>query len=159
MKLLSLLVSIVFAFAATSQTIDIGYPTNSAVLHAGEQLTAEIDRPNSIIGCIEVGIALAIISCVNGQCPSPSERLGSVLYAGPFNPQAHGGGRFYQNFTVTVPSFLPNGQALFTLTHLCLLGVRQHISMSPKITNHYGLRSKAGPFPLLEYRNATVTIT
>lgn len=139
MKLLSLLVFIVLAFTATSQTIDIGYPTNGDVLHAGGQLTAKIDRPDSIIGCTEVGIALAIISCVNGQCPSPSERLGSVLYAGPFDPQAHGGGGFYQNFTVTVPSSLSSGQALFTLTHLCLLG--------------------AGPFPLLEYRNATVTIT
>ncbi|KAH7911454.1 hypothetical protein BJ138DRAFT_1150657 [Hygrophoropsis aurantiaca] len=90
------------------------------------------------MGCTEVGIALATTSCSGGSCPQPSARLGSVLYAGPFNPTAHATGGFYQNFTVTIPDYMTKGPAIFTLTHLCLLG--------------------AGPYPFLEYRNASITI-
>ncbi|EGN93890.1 hypothetical protein SERLA73DRAFT_144906 [Serpula lacrymans var. lacrymans S7.3] len=138
----------IFAFAATvasilapviAQTIDIGYPTDGTVFNPGQSVNAQILRPDSIIGCTEVGIALAIDTCSNGTCPSPSDVLGSVLYSGPFKPTAHAQQGFYQNFTVQIPSGLNAGEAIFTLTHLCLLG--------------------AGPTPLLEYRNASVTIS
>ncbi|KAH7928726.1 hypothetical protein BV22DRAFT_1004288 [Leucogyrophana mollusca] len=126
------------AATAYSQTIELGYPTDGTHLRAGQTVKAQVVRPNSIIGCTEVGIALAINSCPNGQCTPPSSALGNVLYAGPFTPTAHASGGYYQNFTVTLPSYLAKGKAIFTLTHLCLLG--------------------AGPFPLLEYRNASVTV-
>ena len=74
--------------------------------------------------CVQVGIALAMASCTKGVCPDPSERLGSVLYAGPWTPTAHNPGGFYQNFTLQVPEYTSTGPAIFTLTHLCLLGVR-----------------------------------
>ncbi|KAI9573122.1 hypothetical protein HD554DRAFT_2202398 [Boletus coccyginus] len=118
-------VSVLGAVAsALSQTIEIGTPTDGTVLSPGQTFTAQILRPNSIIGCIEVGIALAINPCSNGVCPQPSNQLGS--------------GGFYQNFTVQIPDYTTPGPAIFTLTHLCLIG--------------------AGPYPLLEFRNASVTI-
>lgn len=73
--------------------------------------------------CIQVGIALAIDNCQNGICPAPADALGSVLYAGPWTPESHPPSGSYENFTVTLPSYLAEGPAIFTLTHLCLLGV------------------------------------
>ncbi|EIW76490.1 hypothetical protein CONPUDRAFT_111470 [Coniophora puteana RWD-64-598 SS2] len=140
MKLPSfLVVAAGFASSALAQTINIGYPTSGTTLHRGKSVTVEIQRPNSIMGCTEVGIALAVIGCSSASsCPSPSQQLGSVLYSGPFTPTGHGQAGYYQNFTVTIPDYLNPGPGLFSLTHLCLIG--------------------AGPFPLLEFRNASVTL-
>ncbi|KAJ8591241.1 hypothetical protein M405DRAFT_851409 [Rhizopogon salebrosus TDB-379] len=126
--------------ATFAQTIQLGFPQNGNTFSPGQKVTAQVILPGSIASCIQVGIALAINSCQNGVCPAPAEALGSVLYAGPWTPTKalnHPPGGFYQNFTVTIPSYL-GGPAIFTLTHLCLLG--------------------AAPYPLLEYRNATVNI-
>ncbi|KAG2068948.1 hypothetical protein BDR04DRAFT_1102343 [Suillus decipiens] len=123
-----------------AQTIKLGYPQNGDNFCPGQQLDARVIQPVSMADCIQVGIALGIKSCVNGSCPDPADGLGSVLYAGPWTPDTHtiGIDGPYQNFTVTIPSYLAEGLAIFTLTHLCLLG--------------------ADSSPLLEYRNATVNI-
>lgn len=73
--------------------------------------------------CIQVGIALAVASCNNGVCPQPANELGDVLYAGSWTPTAHNPGGFYQNFTLQLSEYATAGPAVFTLTHLCLLGV------------------------------------
>lgn len=73
--------------------------------------------------CIQVGIALAVDHC-SGTCPQPQSQLGDVLYAGPWNPVTPKPGYGYiQDFTVQVSPSMPKGPAIFTLTHLCLLGV------------------------------------
>lgn len=75
------------------------------------------------------------------SCPDPSERLGTPLYIGPFNPQPPPSPPFVyqQNFTVTVPEYLEHGSsAILSLTHLCLIG--------------------AGPFPLLEFKNVMLSV-
>lgn len=73
---------------------------------------------------IDVGIALALNSCTNGVCPKPVQALGSVLYAGPWNPSIlQPGVGFYQNFTFQLSQYQPAGPAIFTLTHFCLAGV------------------------------------
>lgn len=74
--------------------------------------------------CIDVGIALALNSCINGVCPHPAHGLGSVLYAGPWKPNTLlPGVGFYQNFTFQLSQYQPAGPAIFTLTHFCLAGV------------------------------------
>jgi hypothetical protein len=49
-------------------------------------------------------------------CPDPTEELGNVLYAGPFNPvfppPTTPNHEPQQNFTVTVPSFFQSGQTV-----------------------------------------------
>ncbi|KAG2110795.1 hypothetical protein DEU56DRAFT_704858, partial [Suillus clintonianus] len=120
-----------------AQTIELGFPQNGAQFSPGQTVAVQVIRPTSMASCIQVGIALAINNCANG-CPHPADALGSVLYAGPWTPQNPLPGGYYQNFTVTIPSYLAVGPAIFTLTHLCLLG--------------------AAPYPFLEYRNATVNI-
>ncbi|KAG1762995.1 hypothetical protein EV702DRAFT_1159800 [Suillus placidus] len=102
--------------ATVAQTIELGFPQNGDNFCPGQEVAVQVIQP--------VGIALAINNCVNGSCPDPAEALGSVLYAGPWTPDNPLPGGFYQNFTVTIPSYLAEGPAIFTLTHLCLLGVR-----------------------------------
>ncbi|KAN0096994.1 hypothetical protein V8E55_001440 [Tylopilus felleus] len=139
MKLLSVVSILVGAVASVlGQTIELGYPTDGTVLSPGQSFTAQIIQPGSIASCIQVGIALAMDTCNNGVCPQPANQLGDVFYAGPWNPTAHGQGGFYQNFSLQVPQGWASGLSIFTLTHLCLLG--------------------GGPYPFLEFRNATLTI-
>ncbi|KAH7930622.1 hypothetical protein BV22DRAFT_1054285 [Leucogyrophana mollusca] len=128
------------AATAVAQTIELGYPVDGTILSPGQKIGVQVVQPESMASCIQVGIALAINACHTPEdCPSPAQELGDVLYAGPWTPTAHSnGGGFYQNITVEVPSFSTATPAIFTLTHLCLLG--------------------AGPAPFLEYRNASVLI-
>ena len=76
---------------------------------------------------------LSLATCVGvappGTCDGfdASERLGTTLYNGPFNPQYQSsppGAPPHQNFTVFVPPTIPEGAAVLTLTHLSLVGVR-----------------------------------
>lgn len=87
--------------------------------------------------CIQVGIALAVDHC-SGTCPQPQSQLGDVLYAGPWNPVTPKLGYGYiQDFTVKISQSMPKGPAIFTLTHLCLLGVGDML-----IPNYNSLRSR-----------------
>ncbi|KAG8219053.1 hypothetical protein J3R82DRAFT_4809 [Butyriboletus roseoflavus] len=136
------LIAIMVVFAVVfccGQTIELGYPTKGSVLKRGKSFTAEVvlpvsDTPTrhelivtyfyqiSMASCIQVGIALAVAPC-SGACPQPQSQLGDVLYAGPWNPVTPKPGYGYiQDFTVTIPQSMPKGAAIFTLTHLCLLG-------------------------------------
>lgn len=111
----------------------------------------------SLASCIQVGIALAIDNCNKGVCPQPTDQLGDVLYAGPWKPTPHAPGGFYQNFSLQVPAYMSTGPAIFTLTHLCLLGVRFPPFVYCWCAEIQGF-FQAGPVPFLEFRNATVKI-
>ncbi|KAG2068974.1 hypothetical protein BDR04DRAFT_1102412 [Suillus decipiens] len=126
--------------ATLAQTIELGYPQNGDNLYPGQELVAQVIQPTSMASVIQVGIALGIKPCVNGLCPDPADGLGYVLYAGPWTPNTLtiGIDGRYQNFTVTIPSDLAEGPAIFTLMHSCVIG--------------------ANWVPMLEYRNATVNI-
>ncbi|KAF9226920.1 hypothetical protein BS17DRAFT_749186 [Gyrodon lividus] len=126
MKFLPVCVIVVSAVVSTlGQTIELGYPTDGTVLKAGQNFGAQVILPYSMASCINVGIALALDSCSNGVCPQPTQQLGSVLYAGPWNPTTlEPGVGFYQNFTLQLSEYQPIGAAIFTLTHFCLAGVR-----------------------------------
>ncbi|KAG1896406.1 uncharacterized protein F5891DRAFT_592129 [Suillus fuscotomentosus] len=65
--------------------------------------------------------------------PRPCRRFRILSLCRPMDPDG-----YYQNFTVTIPSYLAKGPAIFTLTHFCLIG--------------------ADWYPFLEFRNATVNI-
>ncbi|KAI8079988.1 uncharacterized protein BX664DRAFT_303148 [Halteromyces radiatus] len=139
MKVILCLVStFLFLAAVIAQTVHIRYPVAGTRIRIGRSFTAQIVKPNAVVGCTEVAIVLAIASCNNGVCPQPANHLGTVLYNGPFNPELHEiPGNPYQNFTMKVPQNLSPGPAIFTFTHLCLRG--------------------AGPSPLLEYGEQSIT--
>ncbi|KIK96056.1 hypothetical protein PAXRUDRAFT_139326, partial [Paxillus rubicundulus Ve08.2h10] len=94
-------VAAVIATAVSSvfgQTVELGYPTNGAVLTPGQSFTAHVIQPESLASCIQVGIALTIDACSNGVGPQPTDQLGNVLYAGPWTP------------TCTLPEWVPRDQ-------------------------------------------------
>ncbi|KAH7916228.1 hypothetical protein BJ138DRAFT_593419 [Hygrophoropsis aurantiaca] len=139
MKFISSLALVSTISVAAAELIRLGYPTDGAVLTAGQSVAVQVIQPEGLGSCIQVGIALAVKNCdTNGVCSDPAKELGSVLYAGPFEGVIPLPGGWYQNFTVQIPEYLDEGKAIFTLTHLCLLG--------------------GAPFPYLEFRNASVTI-
>ncbi|KAF4563242.1 hypothetical protein EYR36_003681 [Pleurotus pulmonarius] len=123
---------IVFLFSLLSvslaQSIVIGFPKTGANITAGSNFIVEVDRPNSLTGSTEVGIAINIQPCAaRGECIFSEDLLGFTLYAGSYNPQFHTNVSFslppHQNFTVALPSSFAKGTALLSVTHLSLVGV------------------------------------
>jgi hypothetical protein len=52
--------------------------------------------------------------------------MGNVLYAGGYNPQFNPSdpeSQPFQNFTVTIPAYLPAGPATLGVAHFSLIGV------------------------------------
>ncbi|KAG1870951.1 hypothetical protein C8R48DRAFT_670545 [Suillus tomentosus] len=97
--------------ATLAQTIELGFPQNGDNFYPGQEVTAQVIQPESMASTVQ------------------AHRT----------PEAHGPpDGYYQNFTVTIPSYLAKGPAIFTLTHFCLIG--------------------ADWYPFLEFRNATVNI-
>ncbi|KAF5317566.1 hypothetical protein D9619_013213 [Psilocybe cf. subviscida] len=135
--------SLLLAVSAVAQTIQIGAaPKDMSVIHPGEKLLVEVDRPNSLSGSTEVAIVIALNSCHNTTCVSPPDAiLGNILYNGPYKPQFHSdavGKPPHQNFTVTVPSTIEKGNAQLVVYHVALIG--------------------AGPSPFTEFRNLTLKV-
>ncbi|KAI9463148.1 hypothetical protein HD554DRAFT_2330292 [Boletus coccyginus] len=137
MKLIPVVSVLGVVASALGQAVVIGAPTSGTVLSPGQNFAAQLLVFPSLVGCSDVGIALAMASCDNGVCPQPTDRLGSVLYAGPFTPTQYPEG-YYQNFSVQVPQSMNTGPATFTLTRFCLYGT--------------------GPTPHLEFSDVSLTI-
>ncbi|KAJ7729802.1 hypothetical protein B0H16DRAFT_1330265 [Mycena metata] len=140
MKLCLLVVSAVLAAHAVAQRINIGAPVNGSSVKAGSKMTVEVDLPDTLTGTLEVAIVIAFLNCNSYPCPSPMDRLGTILYNGSYHPQFHNVSGFkppHQNFTVRVPrgAF---GRAQLSVVHFSLVG--------------------AGPFPFLETQNVTVLV-
>lgn len=144
MKLFTFVTVLAMAIScAIGQTIELGYPTNNAVLKRGTSFAAQVILPvcpedtiqrfflhygvlqGSLEYTYQIGIALSVNSCNNGACPQPTDGLGAVLYNGAWTPTAHPQGGFYQNFTVQIPTYLSAGPAVFMLTHAGAIAVRR----------------------------------
>ncbi|TFK34055.1 hypothetical protein BDQ12DRAFT_690315 [Crucibulum laeve] len=136
----TLFISLLLAVTVHAQSSFIGYPVGGSKVTSGKKFTVQVVRPNSIEGSTEVGLAIALLSCPDPAfpCAPPSAQLGSILYTGPFNPQLHEFGRFYENFTVTVPGGMAKGTAQLSTSRFHLIG--------------------AGPSPILEFNNLTLTV-
>ncbi|TFK48925.1 hypothetical protein OE88DRAFT_1663195 [Heliocybe sulcata] len=129
------------AALAYGQSIQIGAPAAGETITAGSNITVSVFKPNSLTGSTEVSLILAINSCSDGGCQSPSNVLGNVLYMGEWQPDYSNTSSSlppHQNFTVQVPDSLQNGTATLSASHLALIG--------------------AGPYPDLEIVNTTVNV-
>ncbi|KAF8624057.1 hypothetical protein AX15_006072 [Amanita polypyramis BW_CC] len=112
---------------ALGQSVVIGYPAPGKKVHRGHHLTVEIDQPNSIQGSWTVGVAIGIASCADPQSPClpASQGLSTVLYNGPYYPKLHQPPPIkprYQNFTVSIPSWMPKGPAQLNVAYAGLFG-------------------------------------
>ncbi|KAJ6555134.1 hypothetical protein DFH09DRAFT_987594 [Mycena vulgaris] len=138
----SLIICSILTSAALAQSIEIGAPLPGMTVKAGSKITVEVDRPLTLTGSTEVAIVIGFLNCFSpAPCPSPMDRIGSILYKGRYNPQFHnvtGHKPPHQNFTVTIPRSASAGKAQLSVIHLNLIG--------------------AGPFPFLESRNLTLMV-
>ena len=58
--------------------------------------------------------------------------IGTVLYAGTFEPKPDAAGNAVQNFTVQVPDGVAEGAARLSVAHFYILGVRPPGSPGPR---------------------------
>ncbi|KAI9057494.1 hypothetical protein FKP32DRAFT_1598230 [Trametes sanguinea] len=114
--------------SAVAQGVVIVSPPPFYTLHRGQGFVVDVDRTPSLTGSDDVAVAIGIQSCVNGpagQCPAgtSSGNIGTPLFQGLYAPTPVGNGHsdLAQNFTVTVPSFLPPGPALLSVAHFALV--------------------------------------
>ncbi|KAI6040566.1 hypothetical protein EDC04DRAFT_2602353 [Pisolithus marmoratus] len=130
--LLFLLLVPVLAFA---QNAVIGYPPDGHTVSPGNNLT------NTLTSSEEVAVVIGLQTCAasGGACASPEYMMGQILYNGPFDPQYHGPTTApYENFTVQIPSSVGKGPAQIGVIHLTLIS--------------------AGPFPMMEALNKSITV-
>ncbi|KAJ5104533.1 hypothetical protein NUU61_001880 [Penicillium alfredii] len=124
---------------ALAQNAHIGLPTTGQKLSRGDDVTVQVQRPNTLSPSQEMAVAIGIASCGKKGCNVASDVLGTVVYNGKFKPEYHESGLPpYQNFTVKVPDSLAQGRAQVNVAHATLVG--------------------AGPQPYLESLNRTVVI-
>lgn len=85
---------------------------------------------NSLSASAEVAIVIGLMSCpsTSSPCPSPDDRLGTILYNGPYHPQYQSNSPHWkpphQNFTIAIPTNVPAGNAQLNVAHIGLIGVR-----------------------------------
>ncbi|KAI9371154.1 hypothetical protein BJX61DRAFT_543951 [Aspergillus egyptiacus] len=136
MKTFAILASL--AATALGQNVFVHLPEGPK-LPAGGKVTVQVQRPNSLTGSDEMGIAIGIQSCATGPCYDAEQTLGSALYNGPFKPAYH---EYYnppyENFTVTIPESTAKGKAVVGVAHAALVG--------------------ASNWPFFEVVNATATV-
>ncbi|KAI0820471.1 hypothetical protein BC628DRAFT_861696 [Trametes gibbosa] len=109
------------ATLAAAQSVFISAPQPQTTLSAGETFIVDITRvPNFIISS-DVSVAVGLASAVS---PMVDENgIGSVLFAGPYNPQGTAGvAGVSENYTVTVPDGFPKGNATLSVAHFFMLG-------------------------------------
>ncbi|PIL26999.1 hypothetical protein GSI_10138 [Ganoderma sinense ZZ0214-1] len=139
---------VAFAASALAQHIEIGTPKNSAKVKAGSKITVEVNRPNSLSGSTEVGIAIGLWPCGGpkgtSKCASVdvSQVLGTVVYTGSYKPaydSAQPSKPPHQSFEITVPSSFSKGEVSLGVAHLSLIG--------------------AGSEPVYEFTNTTLVVS
>ncbi|KAM5538575.1 hypothetical protein V8D89_007604 [Ganoderma adspersum] len=122
---------VAFAASALAQHIEVGAPNNFAEVKAGSKITVEVDRPNSLTGSTEVGIAIGLWPCGGpkgtSKCASTdvSQVLGNVVYTGSYKPEYDSNAPTkppHQNFEITVPSSFSKGEVSLGVAHLSLVG-------------------------------------
>jgi hypothetical protein len=112
--------------AGANFTVQIGLPVSfQARILESILFNNPVHPQDNLTGSKEIAIVIAIQSCPTGNCLPVSEDMGTILYAGPFNPQ-FGSGAFdpYEDFSVQVPASFATGQAQLGLAHFNLVGVR-----------------------------------
>ncbi|KAJ6032725.1 hypothetical protein N7540_003457 [Penicillium herquei] len=112
-----------FAGVALAQSTNIALPKAGTTVAAGSDLVVQIERPDTLTGSDEIAVAIGMVSCPSGTCPSAGEALGTLLYHGAFDPEFNTGSYYpYENFTITVPSTFAAGNAQVNVAHLSTYG-------------------------------------
>lgn len=134
-SLFALVASISTVFA---QRVAVAFPTPGQNIPAGSSINVQVQEGSYFISCLktlqismssstEVGIAITLQHCQQTPCEDISQNLGTIFYAGPYQPQRFdppsASGAPYQNFTVSIPQGFQKGPAVFSVPHSYLVGV------------------------------------
>ncbi|GJE93145.1 hypothetical protein PsYK624_093040 [Phanerochaete sordida] len=124
------------ATAAFAQNITIISPSSGTSVHAGEQLTVAVAKPNSQTTSQEIVLLISVVQCATEGCADTFDAsagaVGQILYNGPYDPQylAAAVDAPYENFPVTMPSDLsPGDQIALIATHLSLVGTGTYTNL------------------------------
>ncbi|KIJ18691.1 hypothetical protein PAXINDRAFT_167254 [Paxillus involutus ATCC 200175] len=133
MKLLKYGISVaLFVSAALAQGITIVLPAAGSTVTPGSSITVQIGTDIFIENLETIGIAIGLQSCPSGSgCGTADQGIGTILYTGLFDPvpgPEYNG--LYQDFTVTIPSSSPAGQANLAVADFFLVGLSQVPSMA-----------------------------
>ncbi|KIL61390.1 hypothetical protein M378DRAFT_51915, partial [Amanita muscaria Koide BX008] len=116
-----------FTTVAFAQSVEIGYPPNGASVPAGQDLTVQVVRPDTLTGSQEVAVVIGLASCTSQSCLPPNAVMGNILYNGPYNPQFQQPNLPprppYQNFSVAIPASWTKGAAQLNVAHFTLIGL------------------------------------
>lgn len=122
--------TILMVASVYAQSAFINLPAPGSDITAGANFTVQIGFPDNLSSSDEISIVIAIQSCPTGNCFPVSEEMGTVLYAGPFNPQfGSGADDPYEDFSVQVPASFATGQAQLGLAHFNLIGAENFPSL------------------------------
>ena len=147
----SFFVAALCAAVTTAQMVVIFDPPANTTLSPGQNFTVEVDRPvcslisllhlaphlisvlqDTLTNSLDISVAIGLLPCAGrappGTCDGvdPSEGVGAVLFAGPYQPvliPGSGSASLKQNYTVTVPDGFPSGPAALSVSHFALIGV------------------------------------
>ncbi|KAJ7202019.1 hypothetical protein GGX14DRAFT_156330 [Mycena pura] len=134
--LTSLVLSAALVASAFAQIVHISAPADGATVHAGDEITVEVDQPDSLSSSTPIAIVFGFQPCgtSQGSCTLPLEGMGTtILYNGPFKPAFHNDGKEpSQNFTFTIPATAPTGPAQLNLAHFQLMGAINFVLVDPQ---------------------------
>ncbi|KLO10762.1 hypothetical protein SCHPADRAFT_892082 [Schizopora paradoxa] len=109
-----------------AQGVQITFPFEGLDLIAGTPVNVQVTQLETTSSLQNMGIAVAFQHCPQDPCSSVSEAVGPVFFVGPHNPQFSEPpspiGGPYQNVTVTIPSNIQKGLAIFSVPHAALVG-------------------------------------
>ncbi|KLO10767.1 hypothetical protein SCHPADRAFT_502195 [Schizopora paradoxa] len=118
---------VALAASAFAQTVNIGFPLPGQNISAGSSVNVQVEEGRQLDALTEIGIAVTLQHCQQNPCEDVSEDLGTIFFAGPFQPQNFqppaSSGEPYQNFTVNIPSSFAKGPAVFSVPHAALFGL------------------------------------
>ncbi|KLO10764.1 hypothetical protein SCHPADRAFT_906568 [Schizopora paradoxa] len=113
------------AASAFAQGIAIFSPAAGQNITAGNGVEVVVQKPDSLTGSTDIGVAVLIQHCTQNPCEDVSQDLGTVFYAGAFTPTRQQGvadGQPAQQFFASVPQSFPKGPAVLSVPHSVLVG-------------------------------------
>ncbi|KLO18609.1 hypothetical protein SCHPADRAFT_925066 [Schizopora paradoxa] len=128
----SIFALVALASAVFAQRVSIGFPAPGQNIPAGSSINVQVQEGAAQSPSTEIGIAVTLQHCQQNPCEDVSQDLGTVFYAGAYQPQRFdppaASGAPYQNFTVNIPQGFQKGPAVFSVPHSNLIGAGPSVS-------------------------------
>ncbi|KAF8676123.1 hypothetical protein AX14_005004 [Amanita brunnescens Koide BX004] len=124
MMFLHAVIVFILATLAFGQNVIISHPPPGTSVRPKQRVRVQIAKPDSLSSSLEIGVAIAIVSCAARDCFNPQDFFGDVLYHGGYDPVQVFNTRttLYQNFTVEIPAGFAKGPAQLNVAHSGLIG-------------------------------------